>query len=89
MKHTPGPWVAEKSRNFDGWCVQKKPDDITIANVIGYPKEVEANAYLIATAPELLGACKDVLKALTSYKISEYSRSLLKQVIAKAEGEIK
>jgi hypothetical protein len=49
---------------FDGW--QRGPDkDGQYEDVLSYPeKETEANAKLIAAAPDLLEACKQIKDAL-------------------------
>lgn len=52
-KHTPGPWVAD-----DG-AIARQFDNSTIARIVGARSSVEhqANARLIAAAPDLLTAC--------------------------------
>ncbi|MBE3138141.1 MAG: hypothetical protein IMZ43_12240 [Thermoplasmata archaeon] len=60
MKHTPGPWKICD----DGINVYAEPD-IAITNQ-DHPcapdqDEAEANARLIASAPELLDICKDLI----------------------------
>jgi hypothetical protein len=62
--HTKGPWVSEKEVMKDGrlFMTIRQPDvdyDIgTIAYVTLRPEEVEANARLIAAAPELMEAAQ-------------------------------
>ena len=61
-KHTPGPWIATASDNGEwgvdaasGWGIA------TVAGSAGYGPgndESDANARLIAAAPDLLAACK-------------------------------
>jgi hypothetical protein len=55
--HTPGPWHA------NGCCIEapgdEGPRDVTIAVVHG--QRLDANARLIAAAPELLAALNGVL----------------------------
>ena len=82
MKHTPGPWLIHKPRHCDGdlWIqVLKGAWDITSngaseKGVIADAKysamtdeENEANARLIAAAPDLLEALQRTLSWLTSY----------------------
>ncbi|MBI1296688.1 hypothetical protein GC175_17165 [bacterium] len=104
-KHTPAPWCAAPAKSLTGrvlrdyyWTV--KAGDTTVADLFGeinkrsakHP-ELEANARLIAAAPELLEACKWLLKDL-SYKAPEqiapevaaHYTSRLTAIIAKAEG---
>ena len=63
MTHTPGPWTTEEtplsSRSTGRWHVFDGFG--TTAVVFGYDDEAAANARLIAAAPELLEALKDVL----------------------------
>lgn len=78
-KHTPGPW--EQS----GCSVYGKTTAKPICLMSGpaMQEEREANARLIASAPELLEACK---MALNLYKHSPYTiEDTLRQAIAKAE----
>lgn len=61
-KHTPGPWTVRRSMPEDGyecWFISACPrpnQEVDIGDVAGgYPHEQnEANARLIASAPELL-----------------------------------
>jgi len=59
-QHTPGPWVVEKTDGYvvceltAGWCVVA-----TEADPNKYSPE--ADARLIAAAPELLAALEDLL----------------------------
>lgn len=66
MTHTPGPWIAVRSPS-SGWRVQAaKPPDAyksgkPYRNVAG--KVHEADAHLIAAAPDLLEALSALLMA--------------------------
>jgi hypothetical protein len=51
--HTPGPWIHETE---DAWGTVWA--DKPVARVIGDSAEAEANARLIASAPDLLEALK-------------------------------
>ena len=56
-RHTPGPWVI--TRNGHGWIVQRETElAYYLAQVVMQPThaETEANARLMAAAPELLAA---------------------------------
>ena len=65
--HTPGPWTIPEESRF-GEIVAQKPGQkwpITVARTEevdiytdGWSGSTEANARLIAAAPELLGACQ-------------------------------
>ena len=94
MKHTKGKWKALKAKLNPRDPMFYKADvicgGIRIAHVAGAGEEAaNANAQLIATAPELLKACKMALKFLSAVTIGEYYLksviTLLKQVIAKTE----
>jgi hypothetical protein len=79
-KHTPGPWRVEIIGTF-GYTV------------VGPAKEQsEANAHLIAAAPELLEACRRALIVLDMFVSSDRgeqegsTRDIIVSAIAKAEG---
>lgn len=57
MKHTPGPWHHFKSEYTGEFCIGSQTLPI-LARTHNYPEQSEANAQLIAAAPELLEACK-------------------------------
>lgn len=106
MKHTPGKWEVDGTSVYGlqdcSW--QGKPDKKNRFFLKVYSggrdtaseEELEANARLIASAPELLEACKEVdlyFKGLIMLgQISpEFEKSELynkiQQAIAKAEGK--
>lgn len=73
-KHTPAPWIP--NRNLTVWA---SVDNSLIAQVAG-PRdndpdpESNANAHLIAAAPELLEAvkaCADILERITPLPITK------------------
>lgn len=87
-KHTPGHWKAICERG--SWWVRS--DGLLSISIIGQ-KEAEANARLIATAPELLEALKAVvcdcrcsIKERDSGHLVGCSVPHALDVIAKAEG---
>ena len=57
VKHTPGPWFAH------GGIIRRvaESDGVTVAIVDGLSKEDEANASLIAAAPDMFELAKAVL----------------------------
>lgn len=70
-KHTPGPWHADgpmicangTTIDVDGWVVAQITRDFETTSrftrhIRGGPLEADANAALIAAAPQLLDACK-------------------------------
>lgn len=105
-KHTPGPWIITKPRKCDADQVEDslivskidgKPQHI--AEVFQYRNEQNhnadgtavANARLIATAPELLKACRKIDAYLqgiqTGKKFEEADLvAMVQSAIAKAEG---
>jgi hypothetical protein len=83
--HTPGPWKKD-----DGVVVK---DELTVADCYGKTHaEMNANARLIAAAPELVDMCKICWAALTvvkhgrSFDIDKTMR-LIAATIEKATGE--
>ena len=64
-KHSTGPW---KKTPITGGGYYIENDNEIIAAVRGDPGETQdANAAMIAAAPELLDACKLALEIATSY----------------------
>ncbi len=74
MKHTPGPWEAIEytahlevfGRITEGSGIRQRVafvQDCTIP-----PEEQRADARLIAAAPELLAACKDMIEGIDRIK---------------------
>lgn len=77
VTHTPGKWMAAaKPSSIVGWpvvaapmgqvicdvaIINKKPDHISDGDFSAYYAQVEANARLIAAAPELLEACMGLI----------------------------
>jgi hypothetical protein len=64
-KHTPGPWIysGPASSEVYGYRGHYQDTPQTVAKVSGYwDGEAEANARLIAAAPELLEALRGLLK---------------------------
>lgn len=60
-EHTPGPWTAEPTDN--GFAIRAKAyaeqfAPVRVYSMPGHGPTSEANARLIAAAPELLAACK-------------------------------
>lgn len=92
-KHTPGPWSAELYENAcyfegvsrDGWAVNG-PNMVPDYEC---PLFNEADARLIAAAPELLEALKDALCALECCGKDYPAATKALAAIAKATGENK
>jgi len=93
VRHTPGPWKAvlveghrlggrNGAARYD--VLAMNPPDFVADRL------TEANARLIAAAPDLLAACRAVLECLGRTLAPDYlpePRELLRAAIAKAEGE--
>lgn len=80
---------AECVYDFESGAEESPVKSHTIRLVItdsGYYPPREADARLIAAAPDLLDQLKYVLMALQSYEEVEDIREGIRQVIAKAEG---
>ena len=87
-KHTPGTWEFVR----DGFRItigNKKtsptatPHDYMVAEIADNSMQAEANARLIASAPELIEAAK----AFAKLHPSSFRGSSLEAVISKAEGK--
>lgn len=101
-EHTPGEWTTtlavRRSTDFVEHIKVKADNDWTMAEVRywhqheGGPAMAEANARLIAAAPDLLAACEAARPALSAHEQtgcdcpdSEAAR-LIRAAIAKAKG---
>jgi len=103
MKHTPGPWFINEERQkcmgdeivFRSIYHKRSGLDVCIMqnNVIvnnldkRERSEGEANAHLIAAAPDLLEACKIVLPYIDAYPKMKDLAKMLEQAISKAESK--
>lgn len=88
MEHTKGKWeveysanTTEKSLHFGTWLV----------GIVCHSNEREANAYLMAAAPDLLEACKSVLETWDRHNVPidaylSRDRQKIEDAINKAEG---
>ena len=91
MTHTPGPWKVQKTRSNRPitmiMTVDKQGAVICDMNKIG-GNDIDADARLIAAAPDLLAACKLALE-YTGWHYhagAQEAHDALKAAIAKAEG---
>jgi len=96
MKHTPGPWMA-MLKPFGGFTIAplKGGGRREIGSVlfrhdkIDIVSEVDANARLIAAAPELLEALKEQIEPRSKgWKVTDWDirDANARAAIAKAEG---
>ncbi len=67
-EHTPGPWrVGEKRHDYDIVIRNRDSAPVTITCYAGYTRRTgDANARLIAAAPELLTALEQALAVIGS-----------------------
>lgn len=91
-KHTPGPWQMSTTgfnvgmtRLSQDWVIHNKDDIICSFPVNFTDPTAEANARLIAAAPEMLAALKMMVHAEDDRQIAA-AVILQQQAIAKAEG---
>ena len=87
MNHTKGEWER------GGQVIYKKDGKSIIAtvNYIGMEEEGKANANLIAAAPKLYEALKELVQLVEDmnrgdYNMDSYTLQPAKQALAKAEG---
>lgn len=102
--HTPGPWSTGHNVYGHSQLAVMNERSVIVAEVTDWPKEdvAEANAALIAAAPELLAACealgaftRELLKLVSHEQIidAKLQRRMLKvndqafNALAKARGE--
>lgn len=95
-KHTPGPWEVYHDGYYDTWSVEGDGD--TVADMWRLSEEnhsrhphaddyVEANARLIAAAPELLHLCVESLDDLCRCDAGDSPLAeKIRAAIAKATG---
>lgn len=67
-RHTPAPWTATLWGNeeFSGWQFTAGGSLLPLDDATGDPEEAEANATLIAFAPEMLQALETVQEMLST-----------------------
>ena len=90
QKHTPGPWHVERTGRHDSAGRMVVSGNFCLSSVSNLHGNADANARLIASAPELLEACKMMLEDLAEYESPKKgyfkSAEAARAVIAKAEG---
>ena len=92
-KHTPGPWkTGGGSGDEDRYVIG--PDGELIACVLpdnldgwNLPHDYQANAHLIATAPELLKEAENIIMHRNQGNLHPKDFHRLESAIAKAKGE--
>lgn len=91
MEHTPGPWHVVKIPGESRPRVHAEVYDV--ADVCHAGGAVEANAMLIAAAPDMLAALREVMSSCCGDTMNEAARErkthalyLAASAVAKAEG---
>ena len=94
-QHTPGPWLATQTYFFghDSWQITGENGDTNpfLCRVTDSTPDYEANARLIAAAPELLAELSNLLARIEASPtllphISADARNAARAAIAKATG---
>lgn len=86
-EYTKGPWV-----NVGGWVDAKDKKDGVICSLGAVDRKDEttsnANANLIAAAPDLMEACEEFVRKCESGEVrSKRSYQQMKAAISKAKGD--
>jgi hypothetical protein len=63
-KFTPGPWIADGVEVYSTDCDHHAVANCSVNHTCRSSDEAEANASLVAAAPELLEALRDARRAL-------------------------
>jgi hypothetical protein len=86
-KHTPGPWFRDQYGHVYGW----EPTEYGQRSVLlidnRHSKATSADKSLIAAAPELLEALKDVMERLVDRHEADESAVKARAAITKATGD--
>jgi hypothetical protein len=87
-QHTPGPWHIEQADPDLPPYVVSDVTGLVVCDLVGPPDRTEANATLIAAAPDLLAACKGAATYFATKKRAGTVPILADLIwaIAKAEG---
>jgi len=92
QKHTQGPWTANlngfarDNQNNAQWTAGPLCQCLVIIPNRNTSKETEANAHLIAAAPDLLQVTKDFLLLAALHDWEGAAIDFAKATLAKAEG---
>tara|TARA_Y100000310_G_scaffold86838_1_gene83723 strand:- start:132 stop:410 length:279 start_codon:yes stop_codon:yes gene_type:complete len=87
-KHTNGPWLITTIDGDDCLMVGGGDGSDVVADIrTDRPEdEVEANAHLIASAPEMYEALKKLAECSKEIPLMKYEQGLVDKAIAHAEG---
>lgn len=94
MKHTPGPWQTGSDNHGNGYYSEWLTIETSTFDLIaktpeqkGITAQDEANARLIAAAPELLQACLQVRILLRASGMLGLHLETVEQAITKAQND--
>lgn len=88
-KHTPGPWYALgiDFAKTKVWEVVAGPKSDTVVELSLFSENAEADAKLIATAPDMVAALELALQDMIRWGIFGPGRNAVESAIRKAKGE--
>ena len=93
-EHTPGPWTPWNNNGYSIWRItaakcRAESASRTIAEVVGDSAETEANARLIAAAPEMFELLRKILSSMNDdtdpHWVYGYTSEII-EMLAKIEG---
>ena len=100
MSHTPGPWLASPTASLGPqYAVYAEASGRDVAVVYDHDDRTEANAKLIAAAPDLLEACEAFVEHIQTLPddtekcrhlrlaLNNRAGDMIVAAIAKAKGE--
>ena len=87
-KHTPGPWKTTKESTRNQFVTDTKIRSADDSVVCVLHCNGEANARLIAAAPEMLEALEYIVAWNSGEWSAEKARDMAKSAIAKARGAL-
>jgi hypothetical protein len=83
MNYTKGEWLVSQAQSNE--IITNYDVDDTVAAVYNKQKEWQANAHLIASAPDMYEALKKVYR--TTYVQTPELHGMIQKALAKAEGK--
>lgn len=86
IQRSPGPWVAVPVN--EGWIIETANGYESVADSGEYPYfciDKEADAHLIAAAPDLLEALKWLARGEHEWSVPQEALAFMERAIAKAE----
>ena len=83
-KHTPGPWAASFGDSVNPAVIGGEPEEMvaTVLRKVLRPEMSTADTHLIAAAPDMLAALKEINR-----RPVEYAKAISRAAIDKAEGK--